>query len=110
MSGSGRWSPADGFDSLVRAMKRGSRRERRASSCGWFGPHSEDPTPVTLLDLSRTCGHDQDLSTPVPTCSTHLAAVESTDGVASVRTPCSVCGVVSAPRVVDRAPARGTGR
>lgn len=85
------------------------RTARSAGSdhlCQWAGKHSADPTPVTMLELARPCGHSADAGTLVPTCSRHLAIVESKWGIAGIATPCSVCGVESNLGVVARVPAR----
>ncbi|MGI8307063.1 hypothetical protein [Saccharopolyspora hattusasensis] len=91
---------------MIWVMKRGSRRRLPAQKCRWFGEHSEDPTPVTVLVIERPCCHAEDAGHLVPTCTAHLAMVESTGGEASVATPCLVCREVSALRVVSRVAAQ----
>lgn len=90
---------------MIAMFKRGSRRRLSAQDCRWYGEHSEDPTPVTVLTLEHECGHGDD-DAPVPTCTRHLTMVESTAGIARHPTTCSTCGTVSALRVVSRVIAR----
>lgn len=85
------------------------KRNPRASviECGWMGTdHAQDPTPVTLLTMGRPCGHEDNSDAPAPTCSSHLALVESNDGIASALSRCAVCGLSSRLVVVSRVSAR----
>lgn len=86
-------------------IKRNSRTATKG--CMWVGsPHASDPTPVTLLTMGRSCGHEDNAAQPVATCARHLALVESDLGVGSVPSLCSVCGEVSRLFVVSRVSAR----
>lgn len=64
-------------------------------TCPWAGKHAGPP--IAAVDITRPCGHSE--GTAVPTCTTHLNTLISTNGTAPQPTPCTACGALAAPRI-----------
>lgn len=82
--------------STIKKLKKILRRPRQIP-CAWTGLHSG--TAVANAIIWRTCGHDEG-PPKTPTCIRHLNELVSLRGTASIESPCTVCGTVSAPKVI----------
>ena len=91
-----KFSPAKGSQHGSQRLKHFLSRPRK-TACPWAGEHAGPP--VAAVDIARSCGHNEGKA--IPTCIQHLNTLLSTAGVAPTPTPCTICGKIGAPRVID---------